>query len=360
MTGAKEHMHARALIFLFVSASILVGGCSDPNNQPATDSKGIAGEAAKHLMDRSRAAHAHYISPDKQALLDPAEPKEAVLSSPSSSPYHIGVCLAGSDADFDTALTAGIQEEAQKGKVTVDIVSAGGNAAKQAVQLADFTKSKENALIVMPVDSKTLTGELATLESAKIPIIGAGQPLAGAATDVLCDGQAAGAKAMIAVWGSVIKSQSGRVGIIAFASDPMQQSRAEGFATAAKQIRNVKDVFQGDISQNTADAAEAQAKKMLQDHPNITAFFAADDNLAAGVNKALIEAKSETDVISVGADADARQQIKPGSPWFADVIEYPHLIGVTSLDAAVKVLQGDKLPAKIAIPVGVVHAASFQ
>lgn len=351
-------MQARALILFLISISILSGGCADPNAQAATASNGVAGEAARHLMESSR--NGHYVSPAKLALIDPGEPKEATLSGPSVKAYRIAVCLAGIDEDFDKAFTAGIQEQAKKRMVTVDVVSAGGSPSKQASQLEGFQKAKENALIVVPVQAKSLSMQVAALNSNKVAVIGAGQSVPGAASEVITDEAKAGEKAMIAIWGALLKKQSGSVGAIAFKADPTQKERLDGFALMEKHVPNVKGSFEGDLVQNTAGAAQAKAAEMLHAHPNISAIFAADDALAEGVRRAITGAKMEVGLISVGADANAREQVTIGDPWFADVIEYPHLIGLTSLDAAVKVLQGDKIPPNIVIPVALVLPTSFK
>ncbi|HEY3782282.1 MAG TPA: substrate-binding domain-containing protein [Fimbriimonadaceae bacterium] len=351
-------MQAKTLIFSFVSISLLSAGCSDPIAQPATSASGEAGEAARHVMESSR--HSNYVTPEKAALNDPVEAKEVASTTPSPKPYHIAVCLAGVDKDLDAALSAGINDEAQKRKVTVDIVSAGGDASKQAIELADLQKSKPNALIVAPVEAGSLGTQVASLNSAKIPVICMGQKITGAASEVFSNEAKAGEGAMVDIWGGILKNLKGTIGIVGFNADPIQKERIDGFVGMQRHVRNVKATFDGAVAQNTSDAAKKKAAEILRDHPDVSVFFVADDNLAAGVLKAITTAKSGARLVSIGADDFARQQVKIGQPWFAEIIEYPHLVGITSLDAAVTSLQGGKLPAAIVIPVATIVSASFK
>jgi ribose transport system substrate-binding protein len=76
---------------------------------------------------------------------------------------------------------------------------------------------------------------------------------------------------------------------------------------------------------------------------------------------ALRQAKRE-DILIVGYDAtdEALKEIRAGTPLKADIAQYPKEIARLTIEVIVKYLNGEKVPAIIPVPVGVVDRASLE
>jgi ABC-type sugar transport system substrate-binding protein len=64
----------------------------------------------------------------------------------------------------------------------------------------------------------------------------------------------------------------------------------------------------------------------------------------------------------VGYDATppAVDAIRRGSLLKADVVQYPRSIGATAIDVIARHFAGEKVPALVPVPVGIVDRASLQ
>jgi ribose transport system substrate-binding protein len=91
-------------------------------------------------------------------------------------------------------------------------------------------------------------------------------------------------------------------------------------------------------------------QNMLQAHPDIDTVFAASDLMALGAIEAIAAASKTGKIRVIGFDAldDAKKAIEAGT-MEASVAQFPYEMGKAAVESAVKVMNGEKLPADIMV-----------
>jgi ribose transport system substrate-binding protein len=151
----------------------------------------------------------------------------------------------------------------------------------------------------------------------------------------------------------------GRVVIIDQPEVASVQDRVRGFDEELKNHPQITIVGRPSGSGQRARAM-AVMEDMLQAHRDLNGVFGINDDSALGATSVL-EAAGRKDIIVVGYDAtsEAQSAIKRGSPLKADVIQYPRKIGKTAIEIISRHLAGEKVPALVAVDVGIVDAAAL-
>lgn len=344
----------RIRIILLATASLaaltVFTGCSNP----AADNANNAAPATPTATTPASTAL-------KLNLAEPAEPKEAIPSGAAKKPYHIGVSLLTQDDDFYRALKKGLEDQGAKDGVQMDILSADKDMGKQVNQVQDFIAKKVDAIVLCPVDSSAVAAVVTQANNANIPVFTAdiaakgGKIVSHIASDNVVGGSLAGAFA-----GKLLNGK-GNVAILDLKTVTSVQDRVNGFKTALAKYPGIKIVADEDVPDAKRENAVPKTTDLLTAHPDVNLIFGINDNVALGALSALQQAK-KTDVSVVGFDAgpEAQTNISSGtSPLKADAIQFPHLIGMTTVDAIVRSLNGESVPPKIAVPTGIVTKDSF-
>jgi ribose transport system substrate-binding protein len=296
-------------------------------------------------------------------VAEPDEPKEAKLAAPAKKNYVIGVSLLTQDDEFYKALKKGLEDQASVDKVTVKIESADKDLSKQVNQVQDFVTQGVDAIIVCPVDSQGIGSAIADANSHKIPIFTA--DIASKSGTVVChiasDNVQGGSLDGDYVGKTLLKGK-GNVAIIDLSTITSVQDRVKGFKDAISKYPGIKIVADVDVPYAKRENALQKATDLLTSHPDIDVIFGINDPVALGTLSSLKEANN-TKTLVVGFDAvpEAQNYISSGTSQLkADAIQYPDLIGKTTVDTVVNALNGNKVPATIAVPTGLVTADSFK
>src|SRR2546423_3114685 len=295
-------------------------------------------------------------------LPEPAEPAIAKPSGPAKKNYTIGVSLLKQDDEFYKALKKGLEDQAGADKVTVQILSGDNDLNKQVDQVNNFVSKKVDAIVVCPVDSSGIVGAVTAANNAGIPVFTAditakgGKIVSHVASDNVEGGRLAGEYA-----GKLLNGK-GNVAILDLKTVTSVQDRVKGFKEALAKYPDIKIVADEDVPNASRDNAVPKATNILTAHPDINLIFGINDNVALGTLSALQQAKNDK-VIVIGFDAapEAQTYIASGtSPLKADAIQFPHLIGSTTIDVIVKSPYGGEVPPTIPVPTGIVTADSFK
>ncbi len=93
-------------------------------------------------------------------------------------------------------------------------------------------------------------------------------------------------------------------------------------------------------------------QNLLQAHPTVNALFAASDLMALGATEAIAAAGRTGSIAVVGFDAieEARAAIGKGT-MTASIAQNPAQMGRMGVEAVVKLLAGETLPAEIGVPI---------
>jgi ribose transport system substrate-binding protein len=296
----------------------------------------------------------------KLTLSEPPVPADILPSAPAKKPYKIGVSLLTRDDEFYKSLEQGLKDEAARQKVELTITSADKDLNKQINQVQNFVAQKMDAIVLCPVDSQGILSAVTAANNANIPVFTAdiaskgGKVVCHIASDNVQGGH------LVGEYVARLLHLRGRVAILDFRTVTSVQDRVRGFKDALKTFPDIKIVADEDVEGAKRENAVPKATNILTAHPDINVIFGINDPVALGALSALQQLK-KTDVVVVGFDAvpEAQSYIAANSPLKADAIQYPHVIGVATIDAVVKSLNGEAVPLTLPIPTGLVEASSF-
>lgn len=288
-------------------------------------------------------------------------------STPENSDTQgtIGVSLLTMTHPFFQNLAVGLEDGAKENNMAVTINSAEFDVARQRNQISDYIVQGVSAIVMSPADSKAIGTAIQEANDAGIPVFTVDiaalsegvQVVTHIATDNYSGGRLAG-EAVLEVLGET----GGKVAIIDHPEVESVILRTRGFAevlneSASGNIDIVAQLPGGGVK----DKAFRVAEDILQAHPDLDLIFAINDDTALGAVAAIEKAGKSGTVQVVGFDGtlEARRAIRDGK-IYADVIQHPHQLGTMSVEAVVKYMNGEELPAQQLIPATLYRQADAE
>jgi len=271
----------------------------------------------------------------------------------------IGVALLTRGHIFYKDLEQGLQEEASREHYELVITSAEFDLGKQISQIEDFVARRVDAVIVCPVDSKGIGPGVRKANDANIPVFTAdiaaqeGKVVSHIASDNVAGGRLAGEYMAKALNGK------GRIAII---NNPVATSvldRVQGFREAIAKFPGI--TVAADVNgQAVRDKSLEVTADVLQANPQLDGIFGINDASALGALDAVQQFK-RTAIIIVGYDATppAADVITRGTPFKADVIQYPKKIGTMTIQMIRDYFAGKQVPPVVPVEVGIADADYF-
>jgi len=235
------------------------------------------------------------------------------------------------------------------------IVKTAANAGEQANQLQDLMAvSKINSLVVFPFESAALTKPVAQIHDKGVYVTVVDRGLTDtSAQDAYISGDNTAFGKIPAEY--LVKAMGGKGNIVAMRgiACTLDNERMDGFNNVLKDYPDIKLLDAKYANWNRDDAF-----KVMQDYltrfKDIDAVWAADDDMAIGVLKAIEQAK-RTDIKIVFGGAGAKGMIKTlkdgTDPRIQANVSYsPKFIYDAIKLTAEARLKGEKLPATYYIP----------
>jgi inositol transport system substrate-binding protein len=263
------------------------------------------------------------------------------------------------DDNFLTVLRNGMQDYSKELKgVTLQVEDAQNDVAKQQSQIQNFIASKVDAIIVNPVDTDATAAMSKLAADAKIPLVYVNrQPVN---VDSLPDGQAfvasdetvagtleakevcrlLGGKGNAVIMMGELSNQAARMRTQS-AKDVLKTDECKGISVVEEQTANWQRTQGSDLVTN-----------WLSSGIEFNAVIANNDEMAIGAIQALKAAgKDMKSYVVAGVDAtqDALAAMQAGD---LDVTVFQDAAGQGkgALDAALKLVKGDKVEKKVYIP----------
>lgn len=277
----------------------------------------------------------------------------------------IGVSLLTMTHPFFQNLAKGLEDGAAANGMTVTVNSAEFDVARQRNQVSDYIVQGVSAIVMSPADSKAIGTAIQEANDAGIPVFTVDiaaladgvQIVTHIATDNYSGGRLAG-EAVLEVLGET----GGNVAIIDHPEVESVIQRTKGFADVINESGNGKvDIVAQLPGGGVKDKAFRVAEDILQAHPDLDVVFAINDDTALGTVAAIEKAGKSGSVQVVGFDGtlEARRAIRDGK-IYADVIQHPHQLGTMSIEAIVKYMNGEDLPAEQLIPATLYRQADAE
>jgi ribose transport system substrate-binding protein len=266
----------------------------------------------------------------------------------------IGVSLLTRAHIFYRDLEQGLRDEASKRGYTLIITTAEFDLSKQTAQIEDFIARKVDAIVICPVDSRGIGAGIKKANDAGIPVFTAdiaaqeGDVVAHIASDNVAGGKLAGEYLARSL------KERGSVAVINQPAITSVLDRVQGFRAAIAKYPGITLVADAN-GEGVRDKAMQAAADVLQAHPDLRGIFGINDDSALGALDAVQQFK-RSGVVIVGYDATppAVDAIRRGSALKADVIQHPHLIGVTTVQNIAAYFTGETIPKIVPVEVGIV------
>jgi ABC-type sugar transport system substrate-binding protein len=289
-------------------------------------------------------------------------------SSGSSTKPKVAAVIKGLDNPFFQAMEDGIKGTAKTDGVDVSVQAAAdiGDTTGQADKLTTLAGQDFGCFVVNPISGNNLVQALAPLAGAGKTVVNIDNPIDAdaakaasidVATYIGTDNKAAGGKA-----GDFITSKvaaGSKVAVIGGVSgDVTSAARIDGFSEA---VKGKVDIVQQEAADWKRDIALTKATDIIAANPDVTAFFAANDDMGLGIVKAVENAglTGKIVVVSVDGNKDALQSVADGG-LSATVAQYPYAIGSLGVQACEVSAAGKKLPAKVESPTALVTTEVAQ
>ena len=267
--------------------------------------------------------------------------------------YKVGFAQTESNNPWRLAQTASMKAEAEKLGWQLVYTDAAGSAAKQVADVNSMIAQGVDAIFLAPREEKPLIPAVMAAKKAGIPLFlidrGVDATLAKAGvdyvtfigSDFIAEGKRAG-EAMIEATGGkgIILELEGSTG-----SSPAND-RKKGFDEAVAKAPGLKIVASqtGDFNR---DKGRQVAEALLQAHPEATAIYAHNDEMAIGAISAIEAAgkKAGKDIIIVSVDGekDGLQAIIDGKMYAT--VECNPKFGPKAFSTAIAYSKGEKVEA---------------
>lgn len=259
----------------------------------------------------------------------------------------IGVSISTLNNPFFVSVKDGIVKEAKKKGMETVVVDAQDDTSKQINGIEDLILKGVDVLVVNPTDSAAISSSVLSANEAGIPVITIDRSAEDGevATFIASDNVSGGEMA-----GTYIVEQLGEkanvVELEGVSGASATRERGKGFHTIADKQLNV-------VTSQTAEFDRTKGltvmENILQGNKDVEAVFAHNDEMALGAIEAIQAAGKDILVLGFDGTKDALDAVKEGK-LDGTIAQQPALIGEEAVNAAVKILKGDKVEENISVP----------
>ncbi len=251
----------------------------------------------------------------------------------------VGLVVSTLNNPFFVNLKEGAEDKAAELGIELIALDSQNDPAKELANVEDLMVKGVDVILINPTDSDAVARAVMQANRNNIPVItldrGAsrGKVVTHIASDNVAGGEMAGKFILEKVRkGAKVVELEGIPGTTA------ARDRGKGFNNVAKGNLDV-------VAKQAADFDRAKGltvmENILQAESEIDAVFAHNDEMALGALKAIEDSGKKILVVGFDATADAVASVKSGGLG-ATVAQQPKMIGAMGVEAAVKVMNGEK------------------
>ncbi|MCU6602009.1 ribose ABC transporter substrate-binding protein RbsB [Peribacillus frigoritolerans] len=269
----------------------------------------------------------------------------------SMKDVKVGVSISTLNNPFFVSLKDGIEKKAKEKGMKVTVVDAQDDTAKQISGIEDLILQKVDVLLVNPTDSAAISSAVKDANDAGIPVItidrssDEGDIETFIASDNVAGGEMA-AEYLVKELGEKAKV----VELEGVSGASATRERGKGF-------HNIADKQLEVLTSQTAEFDRTKGlnvmENILQGNKDIQAVFAHNDEMALGAIEAIKAAGKDIIVVGFDGNDDALKAVESGE-LKATIAQQPALIGEEAVNAAEKILKGDKVDDTISVPLKLV------
>jgi len=281
--------------------------------------------------------------------LEGADMASKLGSVEAKKKYRVAVILKALTNQYWQGIEKGAKAASKKYGVDI-VVQAASSESAQTEQLSiaqTLLGQKFDAYVIAPESTSNLTPAMGQMKSQGAPIVNVDDARVAATTYVgpshELDGQQAAAEfAKLFPKGGKVAQVEGQAGSSAAIL------RIQGFKEGVKKAGNL-DLVASVPGDWDPDKAFSAAQSIIQQHPDIKAIYANNDTMAVGVAKAVTRSGKKIAVIGTDGVPEAISGVRKGT-MTATVSPLPYWEGYWAVESAVRLLDGQKVPAWVVAP----------
>jgi len=259
----------------------------------------------------------------------------------------IGVSISTLNNPFFVSVKDGIVEEAKKKGMETVVVDAQDDTSKQISGIEDLILKGVDVLVINPTDSAAISSSVQSANEAGIPVITIDRSAEDGevATFIASDNVSGGEMAATYIV-EQLGEEANVVELEGVSGASATRERGKGF-------HNIADKQLKVVTSQTAEFDRTKGltvmENILQGNKDIQAVFAHNDEMALGAIEAIQAAGKDILVLGFDGTKDALDAVKEGK-LNGTVAQQPTLIGKEAVNAAVKILKGEKVEENISVP----------
>jgi ribose transport system substrate-binding protein len=268
----------------------------------------------------------------------------------------IGVSLLTTTNPFFNVLGESVRSSADRYGYDVILTSGEQDVNRQKNQVSDFIVRGVAAIVLTPVDSRSIATAIREANDAGIPVFTADVAVLDSSVSVVShvatDNYQAGQMAAVAMIEAL--GGEGQVGIVDYPEVESVMLRTRGFLNELERNKQETGKEISVVSRLNGGGAKDRGfrvgQDMIQAHPALRGIFAINDPSALGAVAALEEAGRAEDIVVVSIDGqpEGKQAIKEGK-IYADAVQFPERIGEQTVDVIMRYMNGESVPSEILI-----------
>ena len=264
----------------------------------------------------------------------------------------IALAVSTLDNPFFVTLKEGAEKEASKLGYNLVVLDSQNDPSKELSNVEDITVRGAKVLLINPTDSTAVANAVRVANKKNIPVItldrGAAQ---GDVVSHIASDNVAGGKMAGDFIAEKLGDNAKFIQLEGIAGTSAARERGEGFKQAVQAHK-----FEILASQ-PADFDRTKGLNVMENlltaQPNVQAVFAQNDEMALGAIRAVQAANKSVLIVGFDGTDDGVKAVKSGKLG-ATIAQQPDLIGALGVQTADKIIKGEKVEAKIPVPLKVV------
>lgn len=267
----------------------------------------------------------------------------------SASALKVGYVVNFMSHEWYQNICKAAQRHAQNAGVDLIIADANMDVAAQISKAENLLAQGVDVLVLTPVDAKAMGPVVRQAKEAGVKVITESNPVPESDTYVGIDNEASGHKA--GAWFAEYAKENdinARILIIGFPNFEDCRQRVAGFKRGLEESGLSYQIVQEVDSQGLKEKAFKVAQDALTAHPEINVVFGINDDSTSGGMAAYKAAGFDEEnltAIGFGFEGVVGQTALMGnSSYRAALGMFPDFVGVSLVDAAVKLHAGEVLP----------------
>ncbi|WP_336801916.1 substrate-binding domain-containing protein [Kaistia sp. MMO-174] len=291
----------------------------------------------------------------------------AGINAASAASKEIVYLTPGLDLPFWRYLSKGIEETVKAKGYNFQALDSHNSAETQLRNAQDSIARGVAGIVISPTDSSTAPSVLALAQKANIPVVigDIGTNSGDYASFIISDNYK-GAHDVGVALATALKAkgwEGGSVGIVAISQARKNgQARTKGFLDGLKEGGFTgKEAGMQQMQSYTADETFKFTQDLLTANPDMRGLFIQTDQPAIGALRAIKAARRNGEVLVAAFD---------GIPEFVDLLksgdlvvsgmQQPFLMGATSGEALLKVLDGGTPEKEITVPIVAITSTNIE